>query len=224
MNLSQEELLFGRIALHYKLVNQEQLASAAAILTSEGGLRGLGEILVDQGVLQQAQLDQLRAVQRDYLAKQQGQPQAATPAVTAVPTSAAPSVAPSVAPPPPVAAAPAPAPPPPTAAAPSWRTAERPLQELLVQAVRQGASDIHVHCGATPKVRLQGTLEEVDSGILTADETGRWVRDVLTPDQIEALETRGQVDFAYTLPGVGRFRSNAYRQQREAMIDQRSNF
>jgi len=38
--------------------------------------------------------------------------------------------------------------------------------------------------------------------------------EILDPEQAEALRTRGQVDFAYTLEGVGRFRSNAYRQQR----------
>ncbi|HYG63211.1 MAG TPA: type IV pilus twitching motility protein PilT [Thermoanaerobaculia bacterium] len=206
MNLSQEELLFGRIALHYKLASQEQLNAAAAILTSEGGLRGLGEILVDQGILQQIQLDQLRAVQRDYVAKKQGQTATAASAPMTIEAADAAPLPESPMP----TEAPEPAPPP----EPSWRTAERPLLELLVQAIRQGASDIHVHCGATPKVRLQGTLEEVDSTLLTAAETDSWVRDVLTPEQIEALEKHGQVDFAYNIPGVGRFRSNAYRQQR----------
>ena len=40
------------------------------------------------------------------------------------------------------------------------------------------------------------------------------IREVLTPEQLGALDAHGQVDFAYTIPGIGRFRSNAYRQQR----------
>ncbi|HET9227545.1 MAG TPA: hypothetical protein VFR31_12815, partial [Thermoanaerobaculia bacterium] len=73
MPMGQDEVLFGRIALHYKLVSQDQLAEATSLWNQEGGLRGLGEILVDSGVLNVRQLEQLRAVQRDYLAKQKAQ-------------------------------------------------------------------------------------------------------------------------------------------------------
>ena len=68
--MGQDEVLFGRIALHYKLVSQDQLAEATSAWSQEGGLRGLGEILVERGVLNLRQLEQLRAVQRDYLAKE----------------------------------------------------------------------------------------------------------------------------------------------------------
>jgi twitching motility protein PilT len=210
MSLGQDELLFGRLALHYKLATQEQLAAATAVLQSEGGLRGLGEILVDTGVLTLRQLDQLRTVQRDYLAKQKGQTQAAAPAVP-VP-DAAPGPAPVAAPASPPAATsvvtPAPSPDSP------WQTGDRPLDKLLTEAVRRGASDIHVHGGSSLKIRLQGQLTEVDPAPLAPEVAERWVREILTPEQQEAIQTHGQVDFAYTLAGVGRFRSNAYRQQR----------
>ena len=207
MSLGQDELLFGRLALHYKLATQEQLAAATSVVQSEGGLRGLGEILVDTGVLTLRQLDQLRTVQRDYLAKQKGQAPAAAPA---------PQAAPAPAPTPVAAAVPIPAPvatPAPVSNFP-WRTGDRPLDKLLTEAVRRGASDIHVHGGSSLKVRLQGQLTEVDPEPLTSKVTERWVRGVLTPEQQETIQAHGQVDFAYTLPGVGRFRSNAYRQQR----------
>jgi twitching motility protein PilT len=204
MSLGQDELLFGRLALHYKLTTQEQLAAATALLQSEGGLRGLGEILVDTGVLTTRQLDQLRSVQRDYLAKQKGQAPAASPAASPAVPAAAPVPTPASVP----VATPEPAP-----GAP-WRTDDRPLDKLLTEAVRRGASDIHVHGGASLKIRLQGQLTEIDPEPLPSAVAERWVRDILTPEQLEALQTRGQVDFAYTLPGVARFRSNAYRQQR----------
>src|SRR5215212_6733005 len=87
MSMGQDEVLFGRIALHYKLVSQDQLAEANSAWSQEGGLRGLGEILLERGVLNLRQLEQLRTVQRDYLAKQKA-PQPGQEAVSLVPAPA----------------------------------------------------------------------------------------------------------------------------------------
>ena len=186
MALGQDDLLLGRIALHYKLVTQDQLTQAAARQDLEGGR--LGEALVGLGLLTPGQLDKLLAVQRDYLAKQQVQEAAAVPAQ-----------------------APAPAPEP---ARPSWRQAERRLDALLAAAVERRASDVHVHTGAPLKVRVDGKLQELESEPLDGQTANEIIREILTPEQAAALDAHGQVDFAYTLAGIGRFRSNAYRQQR----------
>jgi twitching motility protein PilT len=63
-------------------------------------------------------------------------------------------------------------------------------------------------------MRLHGQMSDLDSAPLPARTAERLVTEILNPEQLEALRDRGQVDFAYTLPGKGRFRSNAYRQQR----------
>ena len=77
----QEDHLIGRLALHYKLVTQEQLAEATRQQAREGGRRRLGEILVDAGLLTPRRFEQLLAVQRDLLAKKQAeQEKAATKA------------------------------------------------------------------------------------------------------------------------------------------------
>jgi twitching motility protein PilT len=190
MSMGQDEVLFGRIALHYKLVSQDQLAEATSAWSQEGGLRGLGEILVERGALNLRQLEQLRAAQRDYLAKQKGQ------------------------------AAPAPAPPPPSApsAAPAWkagwRQSARRLDSLLTIAVGQRVSDLHLHCGAPIKLRRNGELTEPESQPLAPNVADALIREILTPEQQRELDEHGQIDFAYTIAGVGRFRANAYRQQR----------
>ncbi|HYU33250.1 MAG TPA: PilT/PilU family type 4a pilus ATPase [Thermoanaerobaculia bacterium] len=191
MALGQDDLLLGRIALHYKLVTQDQLTQAAARQDREGGR--LGEILVAQRLLTPGQLDKLLAVQRDYLAKQQAQ------------MAPAPAAAETTAPPAPATESPP---------RPSWRQAERRLDALLTAAVERRASDVHVHTGAPLKVRIDGRLEDLESEPLDGRTAGEIIREVLTPEQRAALDAHGQVDFAYTLPGVGRFRSNAYRQQR----------
>jgi twitching motility protein PilT len=186
MALGQDDLLLGRIALHYKLVTQDQLTQAAARQDREGGR--LGEIFIGMGLLTPGQLDKLLAVQRDYLAKQQAQ-------MAAGPDAAAPEAVPQP-------------------ARSSWRQAERRLDALLTLAVERRASDVHVHTGAPLQVRINGRLEELESAPLDAPTADEVIREILTPEQRSALDTHGQVDFAYTLAGVGRFRANAYRQQR----------
>jgi twitching motility protein PilT len=195
MPLAEDDVLFGRIALHYKLVTQEQLSEAAAEQLRQGEHRGLGDLLVDRGILTPHQLQQLLTVQQEYKAKRSVEP--------------APATAP-VRPPEPVAEAVA-APP---AQAADWRSAERRLDALLAYAVARNASDIHVHSGAPLKMRINGRLQEIETEPLDRDLATAIIREVLTPEQQSALAAHGQVDFAYTLPSLGRFRSNAYRQQR----------
>jgi twitching motility protein PilT len=95
-----------------------------------------------------------------------------------------------------------------------WRKAEHRLDALLTAAVLRSASDVHIHTGAPLKVRIHGRLEELESEPLDGQIANEIIREVLTPEQGAALDAHGQVDFAYTIPGIGRFRSNAYRQQR----------
>lgn len=231
MNIGQDDLLFGRIALHYKLLTREQLLAATQQQAREGGYRKLGEILVETRTLTAQQLDQLLEVQRDYVAKQAQAQQAPVAPVTMDPmltgsplpaslveeSAPAPSLvtalsaaavsAPIAAPEPPAA----PAPPPPAF---TFGEGAGELDRLLAAAVRRGASDIHVHSGSNLKLRLHGRLQELDGGApVPAAVSERVILEILTEEQREDLRAHGQVDFAYTLPGVGRFRANAYRQQ-----------
>ena len=150
MAFGPDDLLLGRIALHYKLVSQEQLNQAAT--RHEQGAGGLGEILVSLGVLTPGQLDKLLAVQRDYVAKQQQAAAAPAPPAPAPPAAPAP-VAP--------AAPPAPAPEPPRG---SWRQAGRRLDAVLTAAVERRASDVHIHTAAPLQMRINGQLQEMEAG------------------------------------------------------------
>ena len=69
MASGQEELLFGRLALHYKLITASQLEEVHGLHALAGGRRQLPEILVEMGYLTRHQVDQLLVVQRDYLEK-----------------------------------------------------------------------------------------------------------------------------------------------------------
>ncbi|HEV8580068.1 MAG TPA: type IV pilus twitching motility protein PilT [Thermoanaerobaculia bacterium] len=190
MTSGQDDLLFGRIALHYKLVTREQLLEAAQWQAREASSLKLGEILVEKGYLTPSQLEQILTVQKQYLARQPEPAQPATPA-------------------------PAPEPAPSPARQAVSLDEPRALDRLLEHALRSGGSDLHLHTGAPVQLRIHGRLAALDSAAPLDPRTAeRLVLEILTPEQAAALRERGQVDFAYSLPGVGRFRSNAYRQQR----------
>jgi twitching motility protein PilT len=213
---ASDDLLFGRIALHYKLVTREQLLEASEFQASRGGQLRLGEILVDKGYLNAHQVAQVLSVQREYVAKQHAQaaaaPALAAQAMPAIEVQAMPAIAEGTAPA--IPAPPAPVAVPKAAGAAVDLDAPRVLDRLLERAILAGASDLHIHSGSPLKMRLNGQMSDLDSAPLPARTAERMIHEILTPDQLEALRDRGQVDFAYTLPGKGRFRSNAYRQQR----------
>jgi twitching motility protein PilT len=218
MTPASDDVLFGRIALHYKLVTREQLLEASELQAQRGGQLRLGEILVDKGYLKPQQVAQILAVQRDYVAKQQASA-AAAPALDVQPMPAlAVQTMPALGGPAMTAPAPAPAAVGPAPAAPPRPAfdleAPRALDRLLEHALSVGASDLHVHSGAPLKIRVDGRMSDLAGDLLTARVAARMVDEILTPEQQAALRERGQIDFAYTLPGKGRFRSNAYRQQR----------
>jgi twitching motility protein PilT len=87
------------------------------------------------------------------------------------------------------------------------------LEDLLRQTRELGASDLHVHSGAPLKLRLHGRLVDV-SGVVEREEAEELIRGLLDEAQRARLEEELQIDFAYAIPEVGRFRANAYRQLR----------
>ncbi|MEZ4280714.1 MAG: type IV pilus twitching motility protein PilT [Myxococcota bacterium] len=87
------------------------------------------------------------------------------------------------------------------------------LEALLAAGVAAKASDIHLHAGGPIKQRRIGELVVVDESVDPA-AVERMVAAALTPEQRARLAHAGELDFCFDLPGVGRFRANAYRQQR----------
>ncbi|MCB9778116.1 MAG: PilT/PilU family type 4a pilus ATPase [Alphaproteobacteria bacterium] len=82
--------------------------------------------------------------------------------------------------------------------------------------VDQRASDLHLHAGKPPIVRLDGDLVPLPFRELGDAETRRFVLQVLDAEQRARLDRDQQLDFLHVLPGVGRFRANAFV-QREGM-------
>ncbi len=91
------------------------------------------------------------------------------------------------------------------------------IDDLLEQMVTNGASDLHVTIGTPPVVRVHGHLERIPGfAALAADDTQQLLYRVLSSEQQKQLEIKRQLDFAYAVPGVARFRVNVFF-QREAL-------
>jgi twitching motility protein PilT len=87
------------------------------------------------------------------------------------------------------------------------------LVEVLREGVERKASDIHLHAGLPIRYRLHGRFVPRDETPLAKERCEAMVLGALSAEQRAALDERGQLDFPYPVPGVGRFRANAFRQQ-----------
>ena len=88
------------------------------------------------------------------------------------------------------------------------------IDDLLAVMVEHDASDLHLTAGSPPVIRVNGILERVpDTAKMTPEETRTLVYRILSTEQQKLLETRRQLDFSYTIPGLARFRVNSYYQR-----------
>lgn len=92
-----------------------------------------------------------------------------------------------------------------------------PIDEVLTEMVRLGASDVHLTSGAPPMVRISGSLRPLDNfGPMTPEPLRRTLFGILTQKQRETFEANLELDLSYSVRGVARFRVNLY-QQRESI-------
>ncbi|MBS4054481.1 MAG: type IV pili twitching motility protein PilT, partial [Thermaerobacter sp.] len=93
------------------------------------------------------------------------------------------------------------------------------VDELLRQASLARASDVHFTVELPPMLRIDGELKPVPGlPVLKPPDTERVLLEVLTELQLAEYRLQGSVDFSRSLPGVGRFRVNAYRQRHAAAL------
>ena len=87
------------------------------------------------------------------------------------------------------------------------------LPDLLKTTLDVGGSDLHLSIGSPPQVRVNGQLQRLDLQVLTADVTKSLVYTVLTDAQKKTFEETWELDVAFGLVGVGRFRCNVFNQK-----------
>ena len=84
------------------------------------------------------------------------------------------------------------------------------LRELLREA---GASDLHLSVGVQPKMRVDGRLKSMSYEKLTASDTLEVLIGILSVEQRERFEERGEMDMSFSIPNLGRYRLSAYKQR-----------
>ncbi|MHB1891727.1 MAG: type IV pilus twitching motility protein PilT [Acidimicrobiales bacterium] len=96
------------------------------------------------------------------------------------------------------------------------------LDRLLRLLDALDGSDLHLKAGAPPRMRINGYLQTLeDEPRFTADET-RAIAEAIIPDKlIGVFHERHEVDFAYSVPGLGRFRTNAFYQRSSVALAMR---
>ena len=88
------------------------------------------------------------------------------------------------------------------------------IQELIVTARQERASDIHITADRNPVFRIDGTLRETDFSLTTDDKTNI-IFSMLDGVQLDKFKSGDDVDMAYTLPNGQRQRVNVFRQQKK---------
>jgi twitching motility protein PilT len=86
------------------------------------------------------------------------------------------------------------------------------IDSFLRLVTEQGASDLHFHSGNVPIIRHDGQLVTLPFRPLSAEETRRFLFEIMTPAQRAQFERTQELDFAYAVEGVGRFRANVFVQ------------
>jgi twitching motility protein PilT len=88
------------------------------------------------------------------------------------------------------------------------------LDSFLQHLVQHDGSDLHLSCGDAPILRVHGHVQRVKYRALTPPDMETLLFEILTPEQRERFEEAHDLDFAYEVPGLARFRGNLFVQHR----------
>lgn len=88
------------------------------------------------------------------------------------------------------------------------------IEELLIKAAEHKASDVHITVGVPPKMRVNGALLDIgDYPKLMPQDSEELIDSILDHRHKEIYQEKGEVDFSISVPQVGRYRVNVFRQR-----------
>ncbi len=90
------------------------------------------------------------------------------------------------------------------------------ITQLLAFSVKNKASDLHISAGEPPIIRVDGDMRRVNMPAMEHKEVHSMVYDIMNDKQRKAYEEHWETDFSFEIPGVARFRVNAFNQNRGA--------
>ena len=90
------------------------------------------------------------------------------------------------------------------------------ITELLTFSVQQNASDLHVSAGLPPMIRVDGDMRRIKMPALDHKQVHSLIYDIMNDKQRKDYEEFFETDFSFEVPGLARFRVNAFNQNRGA--------
>ncbi|MFD2230859.1 type IV pilus twitching motility protein PilT [Alkalimarinus sediminis] len=90
------------------------------------------------------------------------------------------------------------------------------ITELLAFSAKQGASDLHLSAGLPPMIRVDGDVRRINLPPMEHKEVHALIYDIMNDKQRKDFEEFLETDFSFEVPGVARFRVNAFNQNRGA--------
>ncbi|MFL6719034.1 MAG: type IV pilus twitching motility protein PilT [Burkholderiaceae bacterium] len=90
------------------------------------------------------------------------------------------------------------------------------ISELLAFSVKNKASDLHLSAGLPPMIRVHGDVRRINLPPLEHKDVHGMIYDIMNDGQRKAYEENLEIDFSFAIPGLARFRVNAYNQDRGA--------
>ncbi|QKZ07250.1 MULTISPECIES: type IV pilus twitching motility protein PilT [Pseudomonas] len=90
------------------------------------------------------------------------------------------------------------------------------ITELLAFSAKQGASDLHLSAGLPPMIRVDGDVRRINLPALDHKAVHELIYDIMNDKQRKDFEEYLETDFSFEVPGVARFRVNAFNQNRGA--------
>ena len=90
------------------------------------------------------------------------------------------------------------------------------ITELLAFSAKQGASDLHLSAGLPPMIRVDGDVRRINLPAMDHKQVHALIYDIMNDKQRKDYEEFLETDFSFEVPGVARFRVNAFNQNRGA--------
>ncbi len=90
------------------------------------------------------------------------------------------------------------------------------ISELLAFSVKNKASDLHLSSGLPPMIRVHGDVRRINLPPLEHKDVHGMIYDIMNDGQRKAYEENLEIDFSFAIPGLARFRVNAFNQDRGA--------
>jgi twitching motility protein PilT len=90
------------------------------------------------------------------------------------------------------------------------------IGELLAFGEKNGSSDLHLSAGVPPMIRVDGDMRKINVPVLDHTEVHDMVYDIMNDKQRKDFEEFWECDFSFEIPGLARFRVNAFNQNRGA--------